>query len=152
MRHTTRTAVAAFVAPFVTAVATATLGLHVAHAGTAPDRIAWGRCAAGQDDGPGRELDALGARCGTVTVPLDHAAPDGPTVTVAVARRPATDPNTCKDPCVEDPSVCGCKAGEPNCWPDPSPCDADGTCKAGEGLTAQHPPADFGCADEDPAR
>ena len=63
-----------------------------------------------------------------------------------------TDPNTCKDPCVDDPSTCGCNAGEPNCWPAPSPCNDDGTCKAGEGVTAEHPPGDFGCVVEDPAR
>ena len=31
--------------------------------------------------------------CGTVTVPLDHADPDGPTIDVAVSRIPAADPD-----------------------------------------------------------
>ncbi len=40
--------------------------------------IAWEPCGAMQ--------------CGTVTTPLDYARPDGPTIQIAVARRPAGDP------------------------------------------------------------
>jgi pimeloyl-ACP methyl ester carboxylesterase len=52
--------------------------------GTSPDRtspdgaIAWRGC--------GNHL-----QCGTVTVPVDYAQPSGPSVAIAVARRPATD-------------------------------------------------------------
>jgi hypothetical protein len=57
-----------------------------------------------------------------------------------------TDPNSCKDPCVEDPSTCGCKAGDPNCWPNPDPCkEANGCCKQDESVTSEHAPGDFGC-------
>ncbi len=53
--------------------------------------IAWHDCRTGPDDETGRRLDAAGARCGEVTVPLDYRRPDGRTITVAVARRAATD-------------------------------------------------------------
>ena len=36
---------------------------------------------------------ADGLQCGSVTVPLDYAHPDGPTIAIAVARHPATDPS-----------------------------------------------------------
>ncbi|MFJ6984583.1 MULTISPECIES: alpha/beta hydrolase [unclassified Streptomyces] len=63
----------------------------------APDRfagqaIAWHACRTGPDDTEGEELDAAGARCGEVTVPLDHRHPEGATLDVAVSRLPATDP------------------------------------------------------------
>ncbi|MEU9146262.1 alpha/beta hydrolase [Streptomyces sp. NPDC048349] len=53
--------------------------------GSAPAaaRIRWGPC-------PERPVPA-GMRCGTVTVPLDHAAPGKGTVEIALARIPATD-------------------------------------------------------------
>jgi pimeloyl-ACP methyl ester carboxylesterase len=51
----------------------------------------WGDCALGPDDEEGRELDAAGIRCAGITVPLDHADPHGPVLTVAVSRR-AADP------------------------------------------------------------
>lgn len=41
--------------------------------------IDWGRCREGY-------LRDAGARCGMLTVPLDHAAPDGPTIRLAVSR------------------------------------------------------------------
>jgi len=66
-----------------------------APAGAAPagerQAIAWHACRTGADDETGTALDAAGARCGEVTVPLDHTRPGGRTITVAVARRPATD-------------------------------------------------------------
>ncbi|MGW5312216.1 alpha/beta fold hydrolase [Nocardia thailandica] len=61
-------------------------------AGLRDQRIAWHDCAAGADDPVGARLDAVGARCGEFRVPLDYADPAGATLTVAVARRPATDP------------------------------------------------------------
>ncbi|MER6521110.1 alpha/beta hydrolase [Streptomyces sp. NPDC001553] len=50
--------------------------------GPAPPRIRWGDC-------PERPIPD-GMRCGTLDVPLDHAAPAKGTVTLAVARIPAT--------------------------------------------------------------
>ncbi|MFC0041351.1 alpha/beta fold hydrolase [Actinomadura rayongensis] len=63
----------------------------VAPVAAAPASIAWHDCRAGPDDETGAQLAAVGARCGELGVPLDHARPDGPRITVAVARRPATD-------------------------------------------------------------
>ncbi|MEV4744426.1 alpha/beta fold hydrolase [Streptomyces sp. NPDC049555] len=57
-------------------------------AGRAP---AWTSCVRGPDDDAGKRLEATGARCAEVTVPLDHTRPDGPALTLAVARIPATD-------------------------------------------------------------
>ncbi|WP_308297023.1 hypothetical protein [Streptomyces sp. UNOB3_S3] len=45
----------------------------------------------GPDDSAGRELEAAGARCARLAVPLDHTRPGGRTVTVALARIPAAD-------------------------------------------------------------
>lgn len=53
--------------------------------------IAWHACQTGPDDEVGARLDAVGARCGAVTVPLDYRDPGGRTISVAVARRAATD-------------------------------------------------------------
>ncbi|MBT2382981.1 alpha/beta hydrolase [Streptomyces sp. ISL-11] len=52
---------------------------------------AWHSCVRGPEDAPGKELEAVGGRCAEVTVPLDYARPGGRTLTVAVARVPATD-------------------------------------------------------------
>lgn len=56
------------------------------------------------------------------------------------------DPNSCKDPCMDDPAQCGCATGEPNCWPMPEPpkCDGNGRCEP-NGMAPDHPPGDFGC-------
>lgn len=56
-------------------------------ASAAPVRhpLVWGPCSAQQT-----ELRAAGARCTKVTVPLDHADPDGPTIEIAVSRIAAT--------------------------------------------------------------
>ena len=51
--------------------------------------LAWGPCPASQ-----KELNAAGARCADVTVPLDHADPGGRTLTVAVSRIKATAPRS----------------------------------------------------------
>jgi pimeloyl-ACP methyl ester carboxylesterase len=45
------------------------------------EAIAWAPC-----------VEEPAAECGTLTVPIDWAKPDGPTVDIAVARRKATDP------------------------------------------------------------
>jgi pimeloyl-ACP methyl ester carboxylesterase len=54
---------------------------------TAPQPVAvqWGRCAQS-----GNTVVAQGAQCGDMSVPLDHAKPDGARITIAVARLPAT--------------------------------------------------------------
>jgi pimeloyl-ACP methyl ester carboxylesterase len=57
----------------------------------AHQRIAWHDCRTTPNDETGEQLAAAGARCGEVTVPLDYANPSGRTITVAIARRPATD-------------------------------------------------------------
>ncbi|MDH6224117.1 alpha/beta hydrolase [Streptomyces sp. MJP52] len=58
-------------------------GVAGAAARAAREGVRWGRCT-GPDAMPGT------ARCGTVTVPLDYARPDGPTVRLTVSRSPAT--------------------------------------------------------------
>ncbi|MGW1408360.1 alpha/beta hydrolase [Streptomyces sp. NPDC002403] len=76
----------------VTATTTAT-------AATAPDPLArfhsqhvdWHACALGADDELGHSLDAAGADCADITVPLDYAEPGGRTITVAISRLKATD-------------------------------------------------------------
>jgi hypothetical protein len=56
------------------------------------------------------------------------------------------DPTTCNDPCLADPMVCGCTSNDPNCWPAPQPCGADGTmCDPGDGMSPTNVPEDFGC-------
>jgi pimeloyl-ACP methyl ester carboxylesterase len=54
-------------------------------------RLTWTSCQQGEDDEQGRSLDEAGAQCTSVTVPLDYARPNGPTITLAVSRLPATD-------------------------------------------------------------
>lgn len=51
----------------------------------------WHPCATGPEDTAGAELDAAGAGCTELAVPLDYRRPDGPTTGVALARLPATD-------------------------------------------------------------
>lgn len=61
------------------------------------------------------------------------------------------DPNTCKDPCMTDPELCGCAADgtvDPNtmsCWPPPEPCTME-SCPDDPWMP-EHPPGDFGCGD-----
>ncbi|GII05450.1 tripeptidyl aminopeptidase [Planobispora takensis] len=55
-------------------------------------KITWNDCRTGPGDEIGAQLHAAGARCAEVTVPLDYARPDGPTVKVAVSRLQAADP------------------------------------------------------------
>ncbi|WP_189240991.1 alpha/beta hydrolase [Planomonospora parontospora] len=55
-------------------------------------KIVWRDCRTGAGDEIGARLDAAGARCAEVTVPLDHGRPDGRTVKVAISRLQATGP------------------------------------------------------------
>ncbi|WP_026129358.1 alpha/beta hydrolase [Nocardiopsis prasina] len=64
---------------------------------SAPRTIDWAPCLSEEEleaapdwDGDPEWLETL--ECGTLTVPLDHAAPDGDTVDLALARRPASGP------------------------------------------------------------
>ncbi|MEU5696704.1 alpha/beta hydrolase [Actinosynnema sp. NPDC020468] len=59
--------------------------------GVASGQPAWHDCVTGPDDEVGAQLAAVGARCAEITVPLDYRRPDGRTVTLAIARRAATD-------------------------------------------------------------
>jgi pimeloyl-ACP methyl ester carboxylesterase len=54
-------------------------------------RLTWKGCQRAADDPAGKELDAAGAQCADLTVPLDYADPSGPTITVAISRLKATD-------------------------------------------------------------
>ncbi|HEY8480016.1 MAG TPA: alpha/beta hydrolase [Spirillospora sp.] len=49
-------------------------------------RLEWKACTLGPDDEIGKELDAAGAQCADVTVPLDYSDPDGRTITVGISR------------------------------------------------------------------
>ncbi|MGC9382669.1 alpha/beta fold hydrolase [Streptomyces sp. MH13] len=53
--------------------------------------VDWHACALGADDKLGQDLDAAGADCADITVPLDYADPGGRTITVALSRLKATD-------------------------------------------------------------
>jgi pimeloyl-ACP methyl ester carboxylesterase len=53
--------------------------------------VDWHACALGADDELGQKLDAAGADCADITVPLDYATPGGRTITVAISRLKATD-------------------------------------------------------------
>jgi pimeloyl-ACP methyl ester carboxylesterase len=72
------------IATIVTTVATALAwsGLMAGGAAAAPSRVAWSDCHA-----------KLGPfQCGTVQVPLDYDQPNGATISIALVRLPATDP------------------------------------------------------------
>ncbi|WP_109507137.1 alpha/beta hydrolase [Nocardioides speluncae] len=53
--------------------------------------VNWTKCQLGPDDEVGKELDAAGARCADITVPVDYANPDGRTMTVAISRLEGSD-------------------------------------------------------------
>lgn len=57
----------------------------------ANQKIDWHRCQLDENDEMGAELDAAGARCGEVTVPLDYRRPDGTTIEVAISRLKGSD-------------------------------------------------------------
>ena len=63
-----------------------------AAAGATPPAIAWHACATGPADDLGTALDAAGAQCGEVIVPVDYGRRGGRTITVALSRIRATDP------------------------------------------------------------
>ncbi|GAB3872654.1 alpha/beta hydrolase [Kibdelosporangium lantanae] len=54
--------------------------------------IGWHGCRTSPEDELGEKLDAAGAQCGQVSVPLDYGRPGGRTITVAMSRMKATDP------------------------------------------------------------
>jgi pimeloyl-ACP methyl ester carboxylesterase len=56
-------------------------------------RLDWHGCQRGPAEAEGQALDEAGAQCAEVTVPLDYHRPDGRTITVAITRLPATDPD-----------------------------------------------------------
>ncbi|MFI7416583.1 alpha/beta hydrolase [Nonomuraea sp. NPDC049684] len=78
---------------------TAGIGLGAAgpaQAATPLDRfhhqtITWRSCATGPGDQMGRQMDAAGARCATVLVPMDYRRPQGRTLSIALSRIKATD-------------------------------------------------------------
>ena len=57
-------------------------GLTAGGAAAAPARVAWSKCH--EELGP--------FQCGTVQVPLDYDQPEGATISIALVRLPATDP------------------------------------------------------------
>ncbi|MDX2971994.1 alpha/beta fold hydrolase [Kribbella solani] len=69
-------------------------GLSLLLPGTAPaqaDQLAWHKCSTGPEDEVGTSLDAAGAQCAELQVPLNYSAPNGRKITLAIARRSATD-------------------------------------------------------------
>jgi pimeloyl-ACP methyl ester carboxylesterase len=54
--------------------------------------LAWHTCRTGPDDDAGAALDAAGARCAELAVPLDYSRPHGRSITIALSRLAATDP------------------------------------------------------------
>lgn len=87
-----------FLAASLSTVTDATAAPHGGDGGApaVPGRIAhqevhWHDCATGPDDADGAALDAAGARCTEITVPLDYGRPSGRTTTVALSRLAATD-------------------------------------------------------------
>ncbi|WP_371749445.1 alpha/beta hydrolase [Streptomyces sp. NBC_01283] len=81
----------------VTLVAAATATTAAAPATPGPfarfhdQHVDWHACALGADDEEGQELDAAGADCADINVPLDYTDPGGRTITVAISRLKATD-------------------------------------------------------------
>ena len=80
------------------------LGEHPAKAVRATDprlarfyaqHVRWHRCQRGPHDAGGKELDAAGARCADIRVPLDYAHPGGRTITIGISRL-AADPSAKK--------------------------------------------------------
>ncbi|MFI5711191.1 alpha/beta fold hydrolase [Kribbella sp. NPDC051620] len=72
----------------------ATMTITTATTSTATTRapaLDWHGCSTGSADEVGRQLDAVGAQCAELQVPLDYAHPARRQITVAIARRLATD-------------------------------------------------------------
>jgi pimeloyl-ACP methyl ester carboxylesterase len=59
---------------------------------TPQPNLDWHKCATGDGDAIGTELDQHGAQCAEITVPMDYRRPDGGKITVAISRIKATDP------------------------------------------------------------
>ena len=80
--------------------------------------------------------------CGTCDPMLDASCPTPP----PPCENPM-DPNTCKDPCMEDPALCGCDmATEMTCWPPPETCTSDDKmCTPDGNYMPANMPTDFGC-------
>ncbi|HKR68271.1 MAG TPA: alpha/beta fold hydrolase [Streptosporangiaceae bacterium] len=57
--------------------------------------VRWHRCQRGPHDAGGKILDAAGARCADIMVPLDYAHPGRRTITIAISRL-AADPSAQK--------------------------------------------------------
>ncbi|ADD44370.1 alpha/beta hydrolase [Stackebrandtia nassauensis] len=57
----------------------------------ANQKIDWHKCQLDENDEVGAELDAAGAQCGEVTVPLDYRKPNGRTIEVAMSRLEGSD-------------------------------------------------------------
>ncbi|HET7015000.1 MAG TPA: alpha/beta fold hydrolase [Streptosporangiaceae bacterium] len=57
--------------------------------------VAWHRCQRGPHDTDGKTLDAAGAKCADIRVPLDYAHPGGRVITIAISRL-AADPSAKK--------------------------------------------------------
>ncbi|TCC27071.1 alpha/beta fold hydrolase [Kribbella speibonae] len=53
-------------------------------------RIEWHHCQLNAADAEGAALDEAGAECGELKVPLDYGRPNGPQITIALSRLPAT--------------------------------------------------------------
>ncbi len=90
MTNWTRKALLLALSTAAAASTLAAVGAPVAHsrpAGAAAAPLDWGPCA----PVPGTTVPA-GQQCATLRVPLDHRAPGGPTVEVAVARLPTDRP------------------------------------------------------------
>jgi len=69
------------------------LTTSAAWAGVAEQQpVNWHGCRTGPTDEFGAALDAAGAQCGEVTVPVDYSRPGGRTIQVAMARIKAADP------------------------------------------------------------
>jgi pimeloyl-ACP methyl ester carboxylesterase len=57
-----------------------------------PQSLRWHGCQANPNDETGQQLDAAGAQCAELTVPLDYSRPRGQTITVAMSRLKAGNP------------------------------------------------------------
>ncbi|WP_405059654.1 alpha/beta hydrolase [Kribbella sp. NBC_01505] len=67
--------------------------LGVSPAVAVSNKLTWHGCSKGAGDETGSALDAVGARCAEVAVPLDYRRPDGPKISIAIARRAAAGPS-----------------------------------------------------------
>lgn len=66
-------------------------------------RLDWGSCADHVTSDDTKYFRSASLQCADLTVPLSYADPDGQTITVAVLRKPATDPNNRIGSVVIDP-------------------------------------------------